>query len=47
MELRFEIWDVQNDDYMNIFPGETRTVTIEFDEALLQGGQYELEVTPF
>lgn len=38
---------IQNDDYINIFPGETRTVTIEFDESLLQQGGYDLEVTPF
>ena len=38
---------IQNEDYMCIFPGETHTVTIEFDESLLQGGDYQLEVEPF
>ena len=38
---------LQNDDYLTIFPGETHTVTIDFDEALLEGKGYELEVEPF
>lgn len=38
---------IQNDDYLTLYPGQTRTVTIEFDEALLQGQGYTLEVTPF
>lgn len=38
---------IQNDDYLNIFPGETRTVTIQFADSLLQGGGYTLEVEPF
>lgn len=38
---------IQNDDYITIFPGETRTVTIDFDESLLQGGGYTLDVQPF
>lgn len=38
---------IQNDDYLNIFPGETRSVTIEFADSLLKGADYELEVAPF
>ena len=38
---------IQKDDYITLFPGETRTVTISFDDSLLQGGGYQLEVKPF
>ena len=38
---------IQNNDYLNIFPGETRTITIEFADSLLQGGGYTPEVEPF
>ncbi len=38
---------IQNDDYITIFPGETRTVTISFDSSLLQGDGYILEVESY
>ena len=38
---------IQNDNYFTLMPGETREVTVGFDEALLQGGSYKLLVTPY
>lgn len=38
---------VMSDNYFTLVPGETRKVTIEFDEALLRGGDYRLVVTPY
>lgn len=38
---------VMSDNYFTLVPGETRKVTIEFDEVLLRGGDYRLVVTPY
>lgn len=38
---------IQNYDYLTIFPGETRTVTIQFADTLLHGNNYRLHVEPF
>lgn len=38
---------IQNTDYITLFPGDTQTVTIEFDEALLDDAGYELIVSPY
>lgn len=36
-----------NDNYFTLMPGEKRTVTMEFDAALLEGGSYRLDVEPY
>ncbi|WP_455672984.1 galactose-binding domain-containing protein [Phocaeicola sp.] len=38
---------IMNDNYFTLMPGETKNVSIAFDEALLQGGSYKLLVTPY
>ena len=38
---------IMSDNYFTLIPGESRTITIEFDEALLQGDGYQLKVVPF
>lgn len=38
---------IMNDNYFTLMPGETKQLDITFDEALLQGGGYRLQVTPF
>ncbi len=38
---------IMSDNYFTLMPGESKPVTIEFDEALLQGGSYKLIVTPY
>lgn len=38
---------IMSDNYFTLMPGEKRTVTIEFDNSLLQGGGYDLTVTPY
>lgn len=36
-----------SDSYFNLMPGESKNVSIAFDEALLKGGSYQLVVTPY
>jgi hypothetical protein len=38
---------IMNDNYFTLMPGETKQVTIEFDEKLLQGGSYKLVAEPY
>lgn len=38
---------IMNDNYFTLMPGESKNVTINFDEALLNGGSYKLVVTPY
>lgn len=38
---------VMSDNYFTLMPGETRHVTFTFDEELLNGGGYKLEVEPY
>lgn len=38
---------IMSDNYFILLPGESRTVTITFDSALLQGTSYELIATPY
>jgi len=38
---------IMNDNYFTLMPGENKNITITFDEALLQGGNYRLLVTPY
>lgn len=38
---------IMNDNYFTLMPGESKQVTINFDEALLNGGGYKLLVTPY
>lgn len=38
---------LMNDNYFTLMPGETKKLSITFDEELLQGGQYKLLVTPY
>ena len=38
---------LMNDNYFTLMPGETRTVTMECDAALLEGGSYRLVVEPY
>lgn len=38
---------IMNDNYFTLMPGENKNITITFDEALLQGGNYKLLVTPY
>lgn len=38
---------IMNDNYFTLIPGETKNVHITFDEALLQGGAYKLQVTSY
>lgn len=38
---------IMNENYFTLMPGESKQVTISFDEALLNGGSYKLLVTPY
>lgn len=38
---------IMNDDYFTLMPGEVKSINISFDKALLKGGSYKLEVTPY
>lgn len=38
---------IMNDNYFILMAGESKEVTIAFDEALLRGGEYELKVIPY
>lgn len=38
---------IMNDNYFMLIPGESKNVTISFDEALLNGGSYKLLVKPY
>jgi hypothetical protein len=38
---------VMNDDYFTLMPGESKHLNISFDDALLGGGTYKLQVTPY
>lgn len=38
---------IMNDNYFTLMPGETKEVSIEFDEELLKGGNYKLIVEPY
>ena len=38
---------IMNDNYFTLIPGESKTVTIEFDEKLLDNGNYKLIVKPY
>ncbi|WP_300698764.1 discoidin domain-containing protein [Bacteroides sp.] len=38
---------IMSDNYFTLMPGESKSVTINFDEALLNGGSYKLLVTPY
>jgi len=38
---------LMNDNYFTLMPGEKKHVNITFDEELLDGGSYKLEVTPY
>jgi len=38
---------LMNDNYFTLFKGESKTITIEFDPALLQGGKYKLIAEPY
>lgn len=38
---------IMNENYFTLMPGESKQVTISFDEALLKGGNYKLLVTPY
>jgi hypothetical protein len=38
---------LMNDNYFTLFKGESKTITIEFDPALLQGGSYKIIVEPY
>lgn len=38
---------IMNDNYFTLMPGESKQIQIEFDEKLLDGGNYELQVTPY
>jgi hypothetical protein len=38
---------VMNDNYFTLMPGESKNITITFDETLLQGGNYKLLVSPY
>jgi len=38
---------LMNDNYFTLFKGESKTVEIEFDPALLKGGDYKLIVEPY
>lgn len=38
---------IVNDDYFTLLKGESKNITIEFDESLLPDGKYELRVEPY
>ncbi|MEQ2602434.1 glycoside hydrolase family 2 protein, partial [Phocaeicola vulgatus] len=38
---------LMNDNYFTLMPGETKNLSITFDENLLQGDKYKLVVTPY
>lgn len=38
---------IMNDNYFTMMPGETKDISIEFDEKLLDGGNYKLLVEPY
>lgn len=38
---------IMNDNYFTLIPGESKEITITFDEALLKGGSYKLIVNPY
>lgn len=38
---------IMNDNYFTLMPGETKHISIEFDEKLLDGGSYKLLVEPY
>lgn len=38
---------VMSDNYITLMPGEKKEISIEFEENLLQGGGYELEVSAY
>ncbi len=38
---------IMSDNYFTLMPGESKQVTIEFDESLLQSGSYRLTATPY
>lgn len=38
---------IMSDNYFTLMPGETKTVTYEFDSALLPDGKYTMEVNPY
>jgi len=38
---------LMNDNYFTLFRGESKTIEIEFDPALLKGGEYKLIVEPY
>lgn len=38
---------IMNDNYFTLFKGESKEVTLEFDEALLNGGKYKLLAEPY
>ena len=38
---------IMNDNYFSLMPGETKNITISFDEVLLSGGSYDLQVKAY
>jgi hypothetical protein len=36
-----------NDDYFTLLKGESKNITIEFDESLLPDGKYALKIEPY